>query len=204
MNPRHLVNKLLLSTLVVFSFIAYALHKAPENSNGGISAVPPTPDPFTAHLDTTPTQANSSTLPAVADSQQSLPTIQTAPSEATATSAVIAVPSTSTPVPTPSKTATRSAGQYKDGSYIGPEVNAFYGLLKVQVIIQNGKIADVQFLEYPNDRRTSVRINNIAIPYLQQEAIQAQSANVNIITGATLTSEAFIRSFQSALAQAKS
>jgi uncharacterized protein with FMN-binding domain len=47
------------------------------------------------------------------------------------------------------------------------------------------------------------RSNSFAVPTLQQEAIQAQSANVDLITGATLTSEAFIMSLQSALANAK-
>jgi uncharacterized protein with FMN-binding domain len=57
----------------------------------------------------------------------------------------------------------------------------------------------VQFLQYPSDRRTSQRINSIAMPYLRQEAIQAQSAQVDIISGATLTSEGFQASLQSAL-----
>ncbi len=48
-----------------------------------------------------------------------------------------------------------------------------------------------------------MRINSIAIPYLQQEALQAQSSNVDIITGATLTSEGFMMSLQAALGQAK-
>ena len=48
-----------------------------------------------------------------------------------------------------------------------------------------------------------MRINSIADPELQQEAIQAQSANVDIITGATLTSEGFQMSLQDALSQAK-
>jgi uncharacterized protein with FMN-binding domain len=72
----------------------------------------------------------------------------------------------------------------------------------VQAVIQNGKIKTVQFLQFPNDRRTSQRINSIAIPYLQQEALQAQNSNVDIISGATLTSEAFMMSLQSALANA--
>lgn len=95
------------------------------------------------------------------------------------------------------------SGPVKDGTYTGSEVDAYYGLVKVQATIQGGKITDVQFLEYPNDRRTSVRINSIAVPDLQQEAIQAQTANVDIVSGATLTSEAFIASLQSALDAAK-
>jgi uncharacterized protein with FMN-binding domain len=91
------------------------------------------------------------------------------------------------------------ATAYKNGTFTGPESNAYYGLVQVQVVIQNGKIADVQFLDYPHDRRTSQEINTQVMPWLKQEAIQAQSANVNIISGATLTSEAFANSLQSAL-----
>ena len=94
---------------------------------------------------------------------------------------------------------TALSGHIKDGVYTGSEVDAYYGLVKVQTTIQGGKIADVQFLEYPRDRRTSVRINSIAVPDLQQESIQAQTANVDIISGATLTSEAFRISLQTAL-----
>jgi uncharacterized protein with FMN-binding domain len=75
-------------------------------------------------------------------------------------------------------------------------------LVQVQAKVQNGKITAVQFLQYPTDRRTSQQINAIAVPYLQQEAIQAQSANVDIVSGATLTSEGFQMSLQSALANA--
>ena len=96
-----------------------------------------------------------------------------------------------------------AAGQYKDGSYTGPRVDAYYGLVQVKAVVQNGQITDVQFLEYPNDRRTSQRINSIVMPYLQTEAIQAQSASVDVISGATLTSEAFAQSLQAALASAR-
>ena len=70
------------------------------------------------------------------------------------------------------------------------------------MVIQNGKIVNVQFLDYPHDRRTSQMINAQAMPWLTQEAIQAQNANINIISGATLTSEAFANSLQSALSSA--
>ncbi len=93
-------------------------------------------------------------------------------------------------------------GSYKNGTYTGPSVDVFYGIVQVQVQIQNGKIANVNFLQYPNDRQTSVAINSQVMPWLTQEAIQAQSANVNLITGATLTSEGFVNSLQAALQSA--
>ena len=110
------------------------------------------------------------------------------------TDAAPQAPATPTPYP---------IGAFKDGTFTGPPVDAYYGLVKVQATIQNGKIQDVQFLEFPNDRRTSVRINSFAVPYLQQEAIQSQTPYVDIISGATLTSEAFMVSLKSALDSAK-
>lgn len=96
-----------------------------------------------------------------------------------------------------------NSGQYKNGQFTGDVTDAYYGNVQVKAIISGGKITDVQFLQYPNDRRTSVEINSQAIPYLQQEAIQAQNANVDIVSGATQTSRAFKGSLQSALDQAK-
>ncbi len=92
---------------------------------------------------------------------------------------------------------------YKDGTYTGSVADAYFGNLQVQAIITGGKITDVVFLQYPNDRNTSVQINSQAMPYLKAEAIAKQNANVNIITGATQSSGAFNLSLASALAQAK-
>lgn len=93
-------------------------------------------------------------------------------------------------------------GSYKDGTYKGDTVDAYYGYVQIEATVSNGKIADVKFLQYPNDRRTSIFINSQAMPYLSQEAIQVQNANVDTISGATQTSKAFRRSLQSALDQA--
>ena len=110
-------------------------------------------------------------------------------------------PTSTSPVQT--ATVTTQGLAYKNGTYTGPSVDAYYGMVQVQVVIQNGKIANVQFLDYPHDRRTSQEINAQVMPWLTQEAIQAQSANVDLISGATLTSEAFATSLQSALQSAK-
>ncbi len=91
---------------------------------------------------------------------------------------------------------------YKDGQYTGDVTDAFYGNVQVKAIIKNGKLTDVQFLDYPQDRRNSIEINSQAMPLLTQEAIQSQNSNVDIVSGATATSQAFIQSLQSALSQA--
>lgn len=96
----------------------------------------------------------------------------------------------------------QAAAMYRDGTYTGPAEDAYYGNVQVQAIIQGGRITQVKFLQYPNDRPNSVAINQQAMPYLQQEAIQAQSAHVNGVSGATDTSIAFAQSLSSALQQA--
>lgn len=96
-----------------------------------------------------------------------------------------------------------SGSRYKDGTFTGNVADAYYGYIQVQTVISNGKISDVKFLQYPNDRNTSIEINSQAMPYLQQEAISAQSANVDIVSGATMSSLAFRESLQFALDQAK-
>ena len=102
----------------------------------------------------------------------------------------------STPTPKPQC-------QYKDGSYTGSVQDAFYGNIQVQAVITGGRIIDVIFLQFPNDNRTSQYINAQADPMLKQEAIQAQSAQVNGVSGASASSQAFQASLADALTQAK-
>ena len=93
--------------------------------------------------------------------------------------------------------------RYVDGSFTGSPADAYYGTVQVKAVIQNGRIADVQFLQHPSDRSTSVYINDQAMPLLTQEAIQAQSARVDGVSGATYTSQSFVQSLASALVKVK-
>ena len=95
------------------------------------------------------------------------------------------------------------SGQYKDGTYDGSVEDVFYGNVQVQAVIKNGKINDVIFLQSPNDRKTSIEINSQAMPMLKSEAIQAQSASVDGVSGATATSQGFVASLGMALSKAK-
>jgi uncharacterized protein with FMN-binding domain len=97
------------------------------------------------------------------------------------------------------KSSKTPVSKYKDGTYTGDSVDAYYGNVQIKATIKNGKISDIVFLQYPNDRDRSLRINTQAMPVLKQEAIQAQNASVDIISGATDTSQAFIQSLDSAL-----
>lgn len=80
----------------------------------------------------------------------------------------------------------------------GTAVNDGYGPVQVQVKASAGKIVDVTTLALPQDRH-SQQINSSAVPQLRQEALTAQNAHINTVSGATLTSQAYTQSLQAAL-----
>ncbi|HVN16083.1 MAG TPA: FMN-binding protein [Anaerolineales bacterium] len=196
------IRKFFLSAFVVFSFVAYTVHERLTSTNPGLSPAPITPDTTTGQ-DALGSAPNSQAQASVSNDPATTPATDAPSAPATNAPAPTDTPVIAPPIQFSTPTApSLSQGTYKDGTYTGPEVNVFYGLVQVQATVQNGKITDVQFLDYPHDRRTSQQINNFAMPYLQQEALQVQSANVQIISGATLTSEGFSMSLQNALATA--
>ena len=95
------------------------------------------------------------------------------------------------------------SGQYMDGTYTGYPETGFYGTVQVRATVSGGQLVNVQFLQYPNVRSTSRFLNGQAMPVLWQQAIQAQSANVDGVSGASDTSAAFRESLAFALAKAQ-
>lgn len=150
---------------------------------------------FIYHLSSTVAALPGNTTKSSSSSSSSVPTSTPTPTLPPSTAAQI-TPTSPTPTSVP-------GGLYKNGSYTGSVADAHWGYIQVKVIVTNGKITDVQFLQYPNDRNRSVDINQYADPQLTSEAIQVQSANVDIISGATDSSDAFIQSLTTALTQAK-
>ncbi len=92
--------------------------------------------------------------------------------------------------------------RYKNGTYTGPTTNAFYGPMQVAAVISGGKLTAINVLQYPQTHSYSIMVNNEALPYLKSEAIQAQSATIDSISGATASSDAFMQSLAAALSQA--
>ena len=82
-----------------------------------------------------------------------------------------------------------------------PEQNR-YGTVQVQVTLRGNTITNVTALQMPSDRERSAEISSQAEPMLQQEALQAQSAQIDLISGATFTSQSYAQSLQSALDKA--
>jgi uncharacterized protein with FMN-binding domain len=89
-----------------------------------------------------------------------------------------------------------------DGTYTGASVSTRFGDVQVQVTISGGAITDVTALHLTDHDGRSVQISNQAAPMLRSEVLSAQTANVNMIGGATYTSDAYLTSLQSALDQA--
>lgn len=219
-----------LSVIVLFALYAVQQRTQPTSQPAAIALVVPTrttvPAAPSASAPPTPRPTSSSGLgasSAAASSRapftsSSLPT-QT-PSSAP-TRSPYPSPSTSVPTTTASSRAVTSAhpspsssssssqtnaaasGGFQDGTYTGSSADAQWGTVQVQAVITNGQVSDVQFLQYPNHRSRSQTINQQAMPILTQEAIQSQQADVDVVTGATDTSDAFIQSLAAALTQAK-
>jgi uncharacterized protein with FMN-binding domain len=85
----------------------------------------------------------------------------------------------------------------------GQPVNTRYGTVQVQVSLTGATITDIRALQLPNDRRRSAEISQGAEPLLRQEALTAQNARIDTVSGATYTSEGYAQSLQSALDQAR-
>lgn len=106
------------------------------------------------------------------------------------------------PQPAVGSSAAASQLQAHSGRYTGSTVNVYYGYVKVQAVVKKGKLENVVVLEHPNDNGTSRYINSVAMPYLVQEAVKAQNANINLISGATFSSMGFVKSLGTALSAA--
>jgi uncharacterized protein with FMN-binding domain len=87
------------------------------------------------------------------------------------------------------------------GQVTGSAVDVGYGTVQVQVTIQSGTITDVQTIQLPGGGHSG-QVSSYAAPQLRSEALQAQSAKIDTISGATYTSQGYIQSLQSALTQA--
>ena len=101
----------------------------------------------------------------------------------------------------PSTTPTTVASATKTGT--GAVVRTAYGPVQVRVTVRGTQLVDVQALELPSDRSRSARISQEAGPILRSEALKAQSANIDIVSGASYTSEGYARSLQSAIDAAR-
>ena len=99
-------------------------------------------------------------------------------------------------------TATATASRRSSGTFTGSDVGTQFGDVQVAITLKGGQITAVRALRLPYDRPRSQFISQTVQPLLRNEVINAQSANINLISGATYTSDAWANSVQAALAKA--
>jgi uncharacterized protein with FMN-binding domain len=124
------------------------------------------------------------------------PTHGSSPATTPATVAPPTAPAATTPptaAPGPGPTVAQSR------TIMGDPVDNQYGTVQLRVTLQGSRITDIVATQMPDSHRRSLEISQQAEPLLQQEALQAQSAQINIISGATFTSDSYAQSLQSAL-----
>lgn len=148
---------------------------------------------------TTPSDQN-------AVSDNSAPSANPAPSANSTPSSQPTQPGQSTPTQTPTKAPTKSAGTKTVTGSSVPVTEGFrtFGNVQVQVTVSNGKITKLVAVDYPNGDPRSYEISRYSIPVLGQEVLSAQGTNIDIVSGATYTTEAYAQSVQAALDKAKS
>jgi uncharacterized protein with FMN-binding domain len=104
----------------------------------------------------------------------------------------------------PSRTtaAPPASGTAGTGTFTGDAADTRYGPVQVRITVAGGRITDAEAIEYPQESGRDVRINSEAVPELNQETLQVQSAQIDTVSGATYTSEGYQQSLQSAIDQA--
>jgi uncharacterized protein with FMN-binding domain len=101
-----------------------------------------------------------------------------------------------------SAAAAQGKGRYHDGAYAGEAIPTPWGTVQVKALIHDGALGDVQFMQFPTHRRRSVEISEWSMPILKSEAIREQSAQVDLVSSATITTDGFQQSLASALKRA--
>ena len=140
---------------------------------------------------TTPITPTESASPSLAPT---IATIKPPATKPTATKKPTVKKTTAPPAPVPTTSAPPPPPPKPSGTFTGQAVDTNYGPVQVQITVSDGKITQAN-----GDDQGGSSIGENAIPQLNQEAVQAQSANIQGVSGATYTSQGYIQSLQEAI-----
>ncbi len=185
----------LMSTLTIVVLLFGYHTSTSSKAAGGETAFVSTPVAGSAATAGSATAAT----PAASSAASVAPAITTptdpTPSPATDTTAAAttaaAAPTSEASSPTTAKATTSTV--------TGDVTDTQWGPVQVQLTMVSGKITAVSVLQYPNGNGRDAEINSYALPILVQETITAQSAKIDMVSGATVTSDGYLGSLQSAL-----
>ncbi|MGN1407604.1 FMN-binding protein [Lactobacillus sp.] len=119
----------------------------------------------------------------------------------TASSTTSSVSSSSASTSTSSSSSSSSG--LTDGTYTGSSTSTEWGDVQVQITVKSDKITTIKVLSYPSDNEKSQSINEQALPIYKEEALKAQSADIQQVSGVSETYKGFTGSLQSAINKAQ-
>lgn len=196
MRKKHPFRHALLATVGTVSGIVLLLALKPTTDPGLTQADAPTPT-FTAQSSASPSPSASSHSPSASASPSKTPAKKrtsaspshSAPAAPARTSSAPSAPKTTSAAPT-TRTVTGTTAETK------------YGPVQVRLTLTGSRITGATAVQSPDETARSKDINSTAVPKLNQETLQAQSANIDTVSGATYTSAGYKQSLQSALDRA--
>lgn len=157
-----------------------------------------------AAADTSQTQSTTSTTESSSPSTSSTPSQSSpssSPSASSSESSDSSAQSTESESSSTEESTQSSSESGVSGSFTGKTASQRYGTVTVTIEVENGKITDVSAETTVREQRSQQYVNR-ALPTLRTEVLEAQSADISSVSGATYTSESYITSLQSALDEA--
>ena len=172
-------------------------------SLSGGSGAGTTTAPATTPATTTPVPATTTPAPTATTStkkSKKKTTLKSSPGNSSANAtAQGSTAATTAPAPAATQAAKPAAAS---GTFTGDAAQTRFGPVQVSITISNGRITNVTAPVYPRESFQDQQINAQAIPWLEQQTIAAQSANIQGVGGASYTSQGFYQSLVSALSKA--
>jgi uncharacterized protein with FMN-binding domain len=191
MFPKRGAFATLLTVMALLAILAYRTPDlAPPPDMGSLIDSPSTEAPPIALLGPTPTDS-----PSPSPSVEPMPSYSTSPGASTPAT----TPSPTRPPVRRAPTPTRTPAPGFTGKIDGGTEWTEFGPTQVRAVFSSGRLTDVIALKTPNADSRSIQLADRAVPILRSEALKAQSAKINTVSGATYTSQSYISSLQSAL-----
>jgi uncharacterized protein with FMN-binding domain len=187
---------LLLSTITVLVLL-FSYHTSTDSGSPSVVAAP-SGGAATGATPDTPTPSATTPAPAGADPGTGSGDDGAGDDGGTATTP--SPSATPSPSSTPSPSAKTPSSSTK--TYTGDQVTTRWGPVQVEITVAGGKITAAQAVQYPSGNGRDAEINSYALPVLNQEVVDRQSAQIDTVSGATVTSDGYLQSLQSALDQA--
>ncbi len=157
--------------------LLFSYHTSLAASSSSASAAPASTGPAAPSDDTTSgSTATSTATPAASASSGSTATGSTASSSSSSTAS--------------------------SGTFTGQAADTRWGVVQVKITVKNGKITQSEAVQYPTENGRDQEINAYAVPQLNSEVVAKQSATIDAVSGATVTSGGYLQSLQSAIDQA--